>query len=306
MIIITASVHPSFTKTLVEEGILHAINVGISYEDLLPLLKEATGLVVSTHIKIDANLINHAPKLQWIGRLGSGMEHIDLDCAHKKNIACFSSPEGNCNAVAELALGSLLSLLRNIHISHSEVKQSVWQREKNRGTELSGKSVGIIGFGNTGSAFAKLLSSFDVQVLYYDKYKSQKTVFGATPTNLEQIQNEADIISFHLPLTKETEHFADHSFFNSLRKRPIIINTSRGSVVNTSALIEALNVKKIRGAVLDVLEIEDLKSMNPKEKQEFDTLVQNQNVIITPHIAGYTHEATLKMSNILLEKIGYL
>jgi D-3-phosphoglycerate dehydrogenase len=306
MIIITASVHPLFTETLIEKGISYVLNIGISYKDLLPLLKEATGLVVSTHIKVDANLIDHAPELLWIGRLGSGMEHIDVAYAQKKNIACYSSPEGNCNAVAELALGSLLSLLRNIHISHSEVKQSIWQREKNRGTELSGKTIGIIGFGNTGSAFAKLLSSFCVRVLYYDKYSTPKMEFGATPTTLETIAHEADIISFHLPLTKETEHFADDSFFNSLRKCAIVINTSRGSVVNTSALIEALKSKKISGSILDVLENEDLKSMNENEKQEFETLVQAPNVIITPHIGGYTHEATLKMSSILLEKIGYL
>ncbi len=306
MIIITASLHSLFTETLSEKGIAYNYQPGISYQALLPLMKDATGLVVSTHIKVDSNLIDHAPNLQWIGRLGSGMEHIDTAYAAGKNIRCHSSPEGNCNAVAELAIGSLLSLLRNIHLSQAEVKQSIWQREKNRGTELGGKTLGIIGFGNTGSSFAKLLQSFDVRVLVYDKYKPDASEYGVISASLSTIKKECDIISFHLPLTNETAYFADSVFLDEVEKNPLIINTSRGSVVDTRALIEALNAGKISGAVLDVLENENLNHLSAKEKKDFNDLIQDPRVIITPHIAGYTKEATYKMSKILLEKIGFL
>lgn len=306
MVIITTSLHPIFTETLSDKGIQYSYQPGISPADLLPILKDATGLVVSTHIKVDSVLIDQAPNLKWIARLGSGMEHIDVVYATKKGISCYSSPEGNCNAVAELALGSLLSLLRNIHISQEQVKNSIWKREENRGTELGGKTIGIIGFGNTGSSFAKLLQSFGVTVLAYDKYKQDVQSYGVIAADLATIERKADIISFHLPLTKETHHFADSAFFDGLKKKPIIINTSRGSVVNTTALIDALTHGKINGAVLDVLENENLNLFSEKEKAEFDVLVHHPKVIITPHIAGYTHEANYKMSHILLEKIGFL
>ena len=235
--------------------------------------------------------------------MGSGLELIDIKYAQEKNISCYSSPEGNRNAVAEHALGMLLSVMNNIRKSANEVGNSIWLREENRGIELNKKTVGIVGFGNTGQAFAKLLSVFDVTVLVYDKYKNDFANASVREANLEQLCRYADIISFHLPLTTETFHLANADFFNSLQQKPYIINTSRGKVIDTSALTMALQSGQVAGAALDVLENENLSSFSPNETKQFETLNSMHNVLITPHIAGYSQEAFYKMSVILLEKL---
>jgi D-3-phosphoglycerate dehydrogenase len=306
MILITAPVHDFFLNTLSEKGIEFLYEPTMRYPQLLGKIQLATGLVVSTHINIDKNLIDQATHLKWIGRLGSGMEHIDVAYAKSKNIICESSPEGNCNAVAEHALGLLLNFYRNINTSILQVKNKQWLREENRGTEISGKTIGIIGYGHTGSAFAKLLSAFNVTILAYDKYK---TGFGnefVTESSLEDVIKYADVISFHLPLTSETKYFVSADFFLQLKKQPIIINTSRGSVIDSLALIDAIQNNLISGALLDVLENEKLDTFTSEEQRVFETLNHFDNVMITPHIAGYSHEATYKMSWVLLEKIGII
>jgi len=306
MILITAPVHDFFLDTLSKKGIAFMYEPTMRYPQLLEKIHFASGLVVSTQIKIDKNLIDQAIHLKWIGRLGSGMEHIDVDYAKSKKIICESSPEGNCNAVAEHALGLLLNFYRNINTSILQVKNKQWLRDENRGTEISGKTIGIIGYGHTGTAFAKLLSAFNVTILAYDKYK---TGFGnefVTESTLDDVIKYADVISFHLPLTAETQYYANVEFFIKLKKQPIIINTSRGSVIDSEALIEAIQNKFISGALLDVLENEKLDTYTSEEQQVFETLNHFDNVMITPHIAGYSHEATYKMSRVLLEKIGII
>jgi len=206
MILITASVHNFFLDTLSEKGIDFLYEPTMRYAQLLEKIELATGLVVSTQIIVDKNLIDKAIHLKWIGRLGSGMEHIDVAYARSKNIICESSPEGNCNAVAEHALGLLLNFYRNINTSILQVKHNQWLREENRGTEISGKTIGIIGYGHTGSAFAKLLSAFNVTILAYDKYKNGFGNEFVTASTLDDVIKYADIISFHLPLTTETKH----------------------------------------------------------------------------------------------------
>ncbi len=303
MIIITAPVHPYFLNALSQKGYAYEYLPSITYAELEQRIAVAEGLVVTTRIKLDKNILSGAGKLKWIGRLGSGMELIDVNFAISKNIRCVSSPEGNKNAVAEHALGMLLNVLRNIHKSEKEIGEGKWLREPNRGVELSHKTVGIIGFGNTGSAFAKILSGFDVTILAYDKYKYDFGKANIKEASLQQVCKYSDVISFHLPLNSDTAHLCEESLFNMMETKPVIINTSRGEIVKLAHLLKALDAGIISGACLDVLENESLENMSDTEKTQLQQLVQHPKVIVTPHIAGYTQEAFLEMATVLLRKL---
>jgi len=303
-IIITAKAHPLLQEHLQNKGYQVEYEPTISYDKLMEMIDEVVGLIVTTRLSIDKPMLEKATQLKWIGRLGSGMEKIDVKYAEGKGVRCESSPEGNRNAVGEHALGLLLNLLNRIGSSYEEVKKGIWNRDENRGDELSGKTVGIIGFGNTGAAFAKLLSSFNTTILVYDKYKSGFANGNIKEASLDEIARDAEVISFHLPLTDETFHFANDSFFGQLAKTPYILNTSRGKVVDTAALIKALKKKQIRGVGLDVLENEKIGSYSDLEKEQLHQLTINPKVVITPHIAGYSYESFERMAAILVKKLG--
>lgn len=272
------------------------------------LLAEAAayeGIITSTKITFDREMLDACTRLKWIGRMGSGMELIDLVYAAEKGIFCCSSPDGNANAVAEQALGMYLSLQHNIVKSNTELKDGIWLRDENRGTEIEGKTAGIIGLGHNGYRFAEKLSLLGMKVLAYDiEQKEIKSTGIIQVDQLETLQAAADMISFHVPYNPLTHHYFDHNFLEQMQKPFVLLNLSRGKVVEQSALLEGLNKGKITGAALDVWEKEPLHKMPAEMQSEAQLLLAHPHFIGTAHIGGYTHEATYKMSFILKEKIG--
>jgi D-3-phosphoglycerate dehydrogenase len=304
IVIITAPAHPYLTQRLQDKGFDVVLSETITYNELANSIGAATGLVVSTRIKIDQAILEKAASLKWIARLGSGMELIDTQFAASKNIICVSSPEGNAGAVGEHAMALLLNLMNKVSASFAEVKNGLWIRDANRADSLLGKTVGIIGMGHTGNAFASKLQSFGVQIMAYDKYKQETSIKNVEFVDLATLCANADVVSLHLPLTPETNHYASTSFFASLVKAPYFINTCRGKIVDTAAIIAALKNGQIKAAGLDVLENENLGSYSEVEKAQLDWLCNQPNLIITPHIAGYSHEAFYLMAKIVLDKLG--
>jgi D-3-phosphoglycerate dehydrogenase len=304
IVLITAPAHPCLQEALEKAGYAVEQQLRPTNDWLMQHLHRFTGMVISTQPKITQAVIDAATQLKWVARLGSGMEHIDTEYAAFKGITCLSSAEGNCGAVGEHVLGMLLNLLKCMQWSAEEVKEGKWIRDMQRGQELSGKKVGIIGYGHTGAAFARLLSSFDVEVLAHDKYKQGFANAYVQEASLAQIQQHAQVVSLHLPLTAETHHYADANFFGALQRQPYFLNSARGALVNTPDLCAALEQHQICAAGLDVLENEQPDTYTEIENTYRQYLLQHKRVLITPHIAGYSQEAFRKMSEVIIRKLG--
>ena len=298
------TVHPYLWEELQKEGYSCFEGYDLSEKAIVEQHNDAYGLVIRSRISINANFLSHFNKLTFIARAGSGMENIDVDYARSKNICTINAAEGNKQAVAEHALGMALSLFNNLNKADGEVREGIWQREENRGIELSGKTVGIIGYGNNGSALAKVLSGFDTKVLAYDKYKTNYTPKYAIESDMQTIFEQADILSLHIPLTDETQHLVKDSFLKQFHKSIFLINTSRGACLDTKSLVANLNSGKVLGACLDVLEYEKTSFENLSEQTtELKQLLESDKVIFSPHIAGWTQESQLKIAQVLFQKI---
>ena len=305
-VIITDHLHPYLAEQLFISGFDVDVQADITNDQLAEIIHKYNGLVLSTKILVTPQLINSASQLEFIARAGSGMENINVEYARSKNIHIINSPKGNANAVGEHTMALLLGLLNNIVKSDSEIRKGIWQREKNRGIELEGKTIGIIGYGNTGSAFAAKLEGFNVTIYVFDKYKKGFGNSLIIESTVEEIQEKADFISFHVPHNPETHHYLNSDFIGRFRKSIRILNTSRGKIVNTAHLIEALKNGKISGAALDVFENEQFYKLTGIDKMLMDELCKMENVILTPHVAGWTHESYFKISKILFDRIDDL
>lgn len=269
-------------------------------------LKDIQGIVIRSRIKMDEAFLSSANDLKFIARSGAGMENIDEDYCQKNSIELFNAPEGNRNAVAEHALGMLLTLFNRIVIADREVRSGKWRREENRGVELEGKTVGIIGFGNNGSQFAKKLTGFDCDVIAYDKYKTGFSSDIAEEVSLDKIFEISDVVSFHIPQNEETIGMGDKAFFDKFKKPIYVINLARGKVIKTNALVEAMKNDQVTGACLDVLEYEksSFESFFEQElPEDFQYLLRSDRVILSPHVGGWTHESYFKLSDVLADKI---
>lgn len=302
-ILLTDHIHLSFFKEM--EGTKFELDYrpDIDQQGILEIIHDFEGIIINSKTQANKELIDRGKKLKFIARMGSGMEIVDVPYAKEKGIACISSPEGNRDAVAEYATGMLISLFRNIHTADTEVRNRQWEREKNRGVEIGGKTVGIYGYGNTGSEFAKRLAGFGVQVLAYDKYKNGFSAGHVKESAPEEIFEQADILSLHLPLTGETKHLADYDFFSRFKKRIWLINTARGQHIKTVDLLRAIGESKVLGAALDVLENEKLAQLSTEEKKWFDALVNERRILLSPHLAGLTKESKEKIARTLATKI---
>lgn len=302
-ILIADRTHDVLEKRLQEAGFEVSVEPDHDYQSLAQAAQGCVGLVVRSKVNIDKAFIDAVPSLRCIGRVGAGMETIDVDYAEAHGVRCLNSPEGNRDAVGEHTVGLLLALLDNIARADAEVRKGMWQREANRGRELGGLTVGIIGMGNMGQAFARRLTGFGCRVMYYDKYREDE-VKGIEQVTLERLQQEADVVSFHVPLTDETHHYLDATFIEAMAKPFYLLNTSRGAVVDTEALVAGLESGKVLGAGLDVLEYENMQADGLGEVPEsVQYLMECPHTVLTPHVAGWTVESKYKLAAVLADKM---
>ena len=305
-ILIADEMHPSLFAMLTEAGFTYDYQPAISRPQLLTQLAPFDGLMIRSKTTVDEELLNQASNLRFIGRAGAGLDLIDLDATQKRGIQVFHAGTGNRDAVAEHSVGMLLALLANIVKADREVRQGVWDREGNRGYELGSLTVGIIGYGNNGKATARRLSGFGCRVIAYDKYLTNYGDTYATEASMTQIMADADVVSLHIPLTGDTRLLINDAFIGQMQKPFYLINIARGEITSLAALVRGLQNGKVRGACLDVLENEKLSKLTPDQQAAFDYLRQSDRVVLTPHIAGWTHESYVRINQVLVQQLAAL
>lgn len=299
--------HPLLIQQLNSLGLVNEEDYSSSKAEIEDKIHLYDGIVIRSRFPIDASFLQKAKNLKFIGRVGAGLENIDIDFAEKQGILLFNAPEGNRDAVAEHALGLLLNLTNRLFISHNEVKRGLWLREENRGEEIMGKTVGIIGYGHMGKAFAKRLQGFGCEVICYD-IKDNIGDDHATQVSLHEFMQRTQILSLHVPLTDKTQNLVDLKLISNFKNNIWLINTSRGQVVKTSDLVNAIENEKVKGAGLDVLEyekssFENLFSGASEMPEDFRKLINFQNVVLSPHVAGWTIESKEKLAQTIVNKI---
>ncbi len=305
--LIIEPVHPVLLQKLDELGYSYTLYKQLCKADAMEVLPAYHGLITSNKLYVDKDLIDAGSQLEWIGRMGSGMEIIDVAYAQKKGIACINSPEGNANAVAEQALGMLLSLLHNTQKSHLELMEDIWLRDENRGTELKYRKVGIVGYGNNGSLFASKLVAMGCEVYAFDPFVKN---YGSKQihecTHIDEMLSNIDVLSFHVPLNDTTKHYFNDTMLNTIANPFYLLNLSRGAVVDLSSVAKGMDTGKILGAAIDVWEQEPITLPTQADYAVFRTLISKPNFIGTAHIGGYSHQATYLMSAIVADKIAQL
>ncbi|UOE37885.1 2-hydroxyacid dehydrogenase [Chryseobacterium oryzae] len=301
--------HPLITEQLSAKNFSLEEDFYSSYEEVLKKIEHYDGIIIRSRIPLDQNFLENAKNLKFIARVGAGMENIDIPTAQKLGIQLINSPEGNRDSVAEHVLGMLLLIMNRLIIASNEVKNGIWLREENRGDELLGKTVGLIGYGNMGKATAKRLSGFGCNVIFHDILPDLSDEF-AQQVSLEELKEKAEVLSLHIPLTKETQYLINHHFINDMKNDFYFVNTARGKNVETKSLVEALKTGKVKGACLDVLEYEkssfenlDTSSEKNKENADLQYLLHSEKAIVTPHIAGWTHQSKEKLAQYIVDKI---
>lgn len=295
--------HPLITEQLLAKNFILEEDFTSSYDEVCSKIQNYEGVIIRSRIPLDKNFLEKAKNLKFIARVGAGMENIDIPVAEKLGIQLINSPEGNRDSVAEHVIGMLLILMNRLFIASQEVKNGIWLREENRGDELLGKTVGLIGYGNMGKATAKRFSGFGCKVIFYDILPGLSDEF-ATQVTLEELKKSADILSLHIPLTETTHYLIDAAFISEMRKGFYFVNTARGKNVETKSLVEALREGKIKGACLDVLEYEKPSFENLEaENEDLKYLLESEKVVVTPHIAGWTHQSKEKLAQVIVDKI---
>ncbi len=303
-ILIVDDLHPAFKIAAENLGYEVHDHPEFTKADALKNIANYDGLAIRTKFKVEKDVIDAAPKLKFVARAGAGMDNIDVAYAEEKNIKLINAPEGNSDAVGEHAVGMLLSLMNNLRKSDIEIRNGIWDREGNRGYELMGKTVGIIGYGHMGKSFARKLKGFDVKVLAYDKYKTRFTDEFATEASMEEIVKYTDVLSLHIPLTKETRQLVDEEYLRHFRRPIFFLNLARGEVVNTVAVLNAIKEGRILGAGLDVLETEKFPALS--EQDWYKELIAEGKAILSPHVGGWTFDSYRKISEVLALKLKNL